>query len=93
MAILSVEALSFLCSCVFMRYLSNIHSIIICKLKICLEKTQFQKKGMLMKKYLLNQKGCFECDSKVRGGNLTKAVDFSAFEKFDFNILTRKIFP
>ena len=28
MAILSVEALAFLCSCVFMRYLSNIYSII-----------------------------------------------------------------
>ena len=39
---------------------------------------------MLMKKQLLNHKGCLECDSKVRGGNLTKAVDFSAFEKFDF---------
>ena len=47
-------------------------------------KTQFQKIRMLMKKYLLNQKGCFESDSKVRGGNLTKVLDFSAFEKFDF---------
>ena len=67
-----------------MRYLSNIHSIIICKLKICIEKTQFQKIGILVKKYSLNQKRWFEIDSKVRKGNLTKVLDFSAFEKFDF---------
>ena len=42
---------------------------------------------MLIKKYLLNQKRCFESDSKVRGGNFTKSLDFSAFEKFDFTYL------
>ena len=55
-------------------------------------KTQFQKIRMLMKKYLLNQKRCFESDSKVRGGNLTKVLDFSAFEKFDFTYLQGKYF-
>ena len=49
-------------------------------------KTQFQKIRMQLqiKKYLLHQKRRFESDSKVSGGNLTKVLDFSAFEKFDF---------
>ena len=34
----------------------------------------------------------WESDSKVRGGNFTKVLDFSAFEKFDFTYLQGKYF-
>ena len=45
------------------------------------------------KNTISKNKRCFMSDSKVGVGNLTKALDFSAFEKFDFYILTKKIFP
>ena len=47
-------------------------------------KNTISKNKNAFEENFLNQKRRLESDSKVRGGNLTKVLDFSAFEKFDF---------